>query len=631
MTGTRFASIVTLLFVTGVSGSASAASPAAASAQSSSTASSSAASSTAAASSAAASLHGTVLDERGQALVGALVSVTGDENAVAITDGSGRFVFAGLPPGPYLVRVHQRGFAPARAALVQANRGRTDVPPIRLANPGSTRLLTAGVAPGAASAAAAGASDGAVDDATARPGAADERDHDHGERAWRLRHAPRGALDDVTVAAQPAGESGSRDSRASWMPELPFSGEFNLLTSASFDRPQDLFMNRMAPTGLAYLALESPAPGGEWQMRGTLMQGDLSAWMASGGYSRSASATHAYEAGGSFARQRYDGGNAAALAAIGDGGRVAGSIYGYDHWRLGRAVVTYGGRYDRYDYLQDRGLLSPSASLTLKAGKGLRLRGSASQVRRAPGAEEFSVDEAFGLSVTPVRTFSSLTADGSFRPEDIRTFEAGADQSIAGLFTIGGRVFTQRVDDQMVAVFGVDRPGGALSRTGHYFVGGAGDYAANGAGVSLRRDIGAYVTGTVEYTNTAVTWTAPGTDRFAVGSIAAAALRAVRDRVNDFRTSVNAEIPQTATRIIVVYRLLQASAADDAAAPMSATRFDVQVHQRLPFLRFTNAQWAALVAVQNQARDSQFDQSVYDELLAVQAPTRLMGGLTVRF
>ncbi len=620
MTGTRFASIVTLLFVTGGSGSASAASSAAAPAPSSSTQSSSTASPSTAPSTAA-SLHGTVADERGQAVVGALVSVSGEETAVAITDGSGRFVFTGLPPGPYLVRVHQRGFAPARAALVQALRGRTDVPPIRLMNPGSTRLLTAGVGGGAAA-------DGAGSDPAAGPA---ETDHDHGARAWRLRHAPRGALDDVTVAAQPAGASGSHDSRESWMPVLPFSGEFNLLTSASLDRPQDLFMNRMAPTGLAYLALESPAPGGEWRMRGTLMQGDLSAWMASGGYSRAASATHAYEAGGSFARQRYDGGNAAALAAIGDGGRVAGSIYGYDHWRLGPAVVTYGGRYDRYDYLQERGLLSPSAALTLKAGKGLRLRGSASQVRRAPGAEEFSVDEAFGLSVTPVRTFSSLSSDGAFRPEDIRTFEAGADQSVAGFFTIGGRVFTQRVSDQMVAVFGVDRPGGALSRTGHYFVGGAGDYAANGVGVSLRRELGAYLTGAVEYTNTAVTWTAPGTDRSAIGSLAAMALRAVRDRVNDFRTSVNAEIPQTATRIVVVYRLMQASAADDAVTPLSATRFDVQVHQTLPFLRFTNAHWTALVAVQNQARDSQFDQSVYDELLAVQAPTRLMGGLTVRF
>jgi len=608
MTTTRFASIVTLLFVTGVSGSALAASPAGSPAPSPTTQSPATA-----ANPSVASLRGIVTDERGQGVVGAFVSVTGETNGVAITDGTGQFIVAGLPQGPYLVRVHQRGFVPARAILVQALRGQTDVPVIRLVSANSTRILAAGLADGAGIATTE-----------------DDPEHDHGERAWRLRHARRGALDEVTVAARPV-RSGADDGQMPWMSVPPFSGEFNLLTSASFDRPQDLFMDRLAPTGLAYLALESPAPGGTWRMRGTLTQGDVSAWMASGGYSRVASAAHAYEAGGSFARQRYDGGNAAALAAIGDGGRVSGSLYGLDHWRLGPAVVTYGARYDRYDYLQDRGLLSPNVSVTVKAGGGLRLHGSASQLRRAPGAEEFSVAETFGLDVTPVRTFSSLTSDGTFRSEDIRTFEAGADQSLAGIVTIGGRVFRQSVGDQMVAVFGVDRPGGALSRTGHYFVGGAGDYAANGVGVSLRRDIGAYVTGSVEYTNTAVTWTAPGVDRQAIGSIAAHALRAVRDRINDIRTSVNAEIPQTATRFIVVYRVLQASAADDAAAPLSAARFDVQVHQTLPFLRFTNAHWAALIAVQNRARDAQFDQSVYDELLAVQAPTRLLGGLTVRF
>jgi hypothetical protein len=39
-------------------------------------------------------------------------------------------------------------------------------------------------------------------------------------------------------------------------------------------------------------------------------------------------------------------------------------------------------------------------------------------------------------------------------------------------------------------VFGVDNPGGAASRMGHYFVGGAGDYTARGFGVSATREIG---------------------------------------------------------------------------------------------------------------------------------------------
>ena len=62
-------------------------------------------------------------------------------------------------------------------------------------------------------------------------------------------------------------------------------------------------------------------------------------------------------------------GNAVALQALGEGARTAGSLYAYDHWRLGRARVSYGGRYDRLDYLQDRGLLSSSASVEVRAGR----------------------------------------------------------------------------------------------------------------------------------------------------------------------------------------------------------------------------------------------------------------------
>jgi hypothetical protein len=65
------------------------------------------------------------------------------------------------------------------------------------------------------------------------------------------------------------------------------------------------------------------------------------------------------------------------------------------------------------------------------------------------------------------------------------------------------------------------------------------------------------------------------------------------------------------------------------AAP--ATRFDVQVHQGLPFLNFSNAQWTMLVAVRNLFRDAMTDASLYDELLVLRPPTRVVGGLTVRF
>ena len=60
-------------------------------------------------------------------------------------------------------------------------------------------------------------------------------------------------------------------------------------------------------------------------------------------------------------------------------------------------------------------------------------------------------------------------------------------------------------------------------------------------------------------------------------------------------------------------------------------RFDVQVHQSLPFMDFSSAKWEMLVAVRNFFRDAAPDQSVYDELLVVRPPKRVIGGLTLKF
>ncbi|MDO8793030.1 MAG: carboxypeptidase-like regulatory domain-containing protein, partial [Vicinamibacterales bacterium] len=244
MTRTRLASVVvssvTALFVTGGPGSAHAASPAAAPAPQS----------TSGPQVSANILRGTVSDDRGRGIVGVLVSAAGEHTAVAVTDGTGRFVFSGLPAGPYLIRVHQRGYVQARAELVQALAGETRVVPIRLMATGTSRLLTAGVS---------------GSDAGALP---DPDGHDHGELSWRLRHSPRGALDDVSTAVDPERDETSAFLDALRLPLLPFlslSGELNLLTSTSLDTPQDLFVNRAAPNGVAYLTLASPAPGGEWR------------------------------------------------------------------------------------------------------------------------------------------------------------------------------------------------------------------------------------------------------------------------------------------------------------------------------------------------------------------------------
>ena len=57
----------------------------------------------------------------------------------------------------------------------------------------------------------------------------------------------------------------------------------------------------------------------------------------------------------------------------------------------------------------------------------------------------------------------------------------------------------------------------------------------------------------------------------------------------------------------------------------------MQVTQALPFLNFSSAQWEMLVAVSNLFHRELMDGSIYDEVLVVRPPKRVLGGVTVRF
>ena len=73
----------------------------------------------------------------------------------------------------------------------------------------------------------------------------------------------------------------------------------------------------------------------------------------------------------------------------------------------------------------------------------------------------------------------------------------------------------------------------------------------------------------------------------------------------------------------------RADRADDA--PAFGARFDLQVNQALPFMNFGASQWEMLVGVRNLFHESLANASVYDELLVVRPPKRIVGGLTVKF
>jgi hypothetical protein len=120
-----------------------------------------------------------------------------------------------------------------------------------------------------------------------------------------------------------------------------------------------------------------------------------------------------------------------------------------------------------------------------------------------------------------------------------------------------------------------------------------------------------------------------------MAAISVWAPEAVRPRtedVHDLTTSLETEIPETATRVFVLYKLNNAFArGGDPTRPSVDYRFDVQVNQALPFVPLRSTKWEVLVGVRNLFRDPSGVSSIYDELLVVRPPKRVMGGVLVKF
>ena len=602
---------------------------------------------------AAGSIQGTVQDEQGAPVAGATVSALGTSTAFAVSDRTGRFEMRTLSPGPYLLRAHLTGFVASRAQVIDVR------PSGRASSSIALRHVTAANAPPSYPVLAAGV--GAMPDAPAAPPAADPAgtantagaagNDDHGELAWRLRHARRTVLKDATVpeemvagANAPSDASGfggqnvfgrvtntSARLASNFFAATPFSGQVNLLTSGSFDTPQQLFSSDNFAHNTAYLALGAPVgEHADWTVRAALTQGDIASWIVAGEYTTRAPARHRYDIGLSYSTQRYDGGNVATLRDVTDGSRNAGAIYAFDTFSISPILtLTYGGRYARYDYLEGGSLISPRAALTFEPADHFRISAMMSSRAIAPGAEEFMPRMDAGILLPPQRTFSSIAAGHPFEAERTNHMEVEVEHDIASA-TVSLRAFKQHVNDQIVTLFGVSTVD-APSTVGSYLLGNVGDVDASGLSAGIRAAIAGRVHGAVEYSMTRARVASADLGDMLV--LDPSALHLDRQHIHDVATSIETEVPETATRVVVLYRVSTAFArsASHSQAPTLDARFDVQVRQSLPFMDFSNAKWEMLVAVRNFFRETAADQSIYDELLVVHPPKRIVGGLTLKF
>lgn len=585
-------------------------------------------------------IDGSVVDEAGKPLDGVVISALGGTTAFAVSDQAGQFIFRQLPPGPYLLRAHLPGFHAPRSTMVNVR------PAARSASTFTLRREGTAGAPRVTDAAVATTAIGAPVNSGAKKEGRTESDF-----AWRLRHLKRGVLREADARAGIPQEDDwfitdsfrflgrvfgtSAKAATALFSDLTLGalgGQVNLLTTGAFDNPLQLLQLERT-SSVAFFSLGAPVGShGDWTVRAAVNQNDLSSWMLAGNYVVTAKVPHRYQLGMSYSLQRYEGGNTAALMALADTARNVGSVFAYDEWELSRYLsVGYGATYAHYDYLQQGpSLFSPRLSATVSPTKNLRVRFSASRDVSAPGAAEF-LPPTSAAYLPPQRTFSPISQAG-IRTQERRHYEVGVDRVFNGA-TVGVRAFEQRIDDQTVTVFGLRQSDGAATTLGHYNVGAAGDADVRGVGVTLTHALFEHVRGSVDYSLAHANWSAPATPvEYAVLTRWVPSAVRANERIHDITTSLQTEIPTTATRVVVLYKVNNgfASGRGDEGPGFDA-RFDLQVNQALPFMKFRASQWEMLVGVRNLFHESLASASIYDELLVVRPPKRIVGGLTVKF
>jgi hypothetical protein len=587
------------------------------------------------------SLHGVVTDQDGAPIEGATVSAIGASMVFAITDRNGRFTFTNVVPGQYLVRAHRTGFILTGRDYVDVQDGIRAVKWVELqraavgtAGSEPTRILAAGLGPSADATVASPVEQALEED----DGADATVNHPHTDAAWRLRHARRSVLKDAGDRADLLeGETASngvtlaRNASAPLLTGLPFSGEINLLTTSSFDDSGHLFGDGW-PRGVTYVSFGSGSEGtAGWEVQAAVSTGDVSSWIVAGSYVAQGLGAHAFDLGGTFGAQQYAGGNPAVLAVRSDGTRQAGTIYAFDNWAVSPGVrLFYGTRMSRYDYVSRDELWSPRVGLSLDIARGTRLRASVGQQMRAPGAEEFLPPAGGGPWLPPERTFSPLTGD-DFRVEQIRRVEVSLEREVEDAYVIAVRSFFEAVSDQLVTIFGARTVSDSRSDVGHYLVGNAGAFDASGWGLRLSTPAAKRLRGALDYQITRANWNAAPNP--ALRAVAASAVRSDREDIHDVATSLEADINETATRVFFYYRVSSAYSREvaTAAQPTFGGRFDLQVKQGLPFMPFRGSEWEVLVGIRDLFRDPMDGGSVYDELLVIRPPKRVIGGVQVKF
>lgn len=580
-------------------------------------------------------IRGIVRDDQGKGVSGVAISAMGTTSAVVHSDATGRFVLP-LPSGEYSIRAYRDGYVSTYRDLVM----------VRPSTSLERTITMTKVAAAPRAVMVAGISGTSVATATSQ---LMDPEHPHDKTAWYLSHLKRPVLRDTgTVVAEAAREqnfkprtngffdwalTSSARLATSFFGDTDFSGQVNFLTTSAID-PASGWSNPEMPRSIAYVSVSAPVGGvGDWHVRGAMNATDLSSWVLLGEFNGREDRSHAYSAGMAYSTQAFGDERSALLSTVSGDSRSVGAIYGRDRWKISnRLEFDYGMRWDRYSYVVDSpNMVSPHVSGRAHLFGRTSVVGEAAQRMVAPGSTEFLAPASAGPWLPPQRTFSSLASNGVFRAERVRHYAAGVQQSFSGGRSIAVRRFRQTSDDQAATIFGLN-PAGESWAGAHYAVAAVGAAVIDGWSMRAEGALLSRFTGSVEYTVAGSNWTPSMTGLRRARAAAPAAVRSGHERLHDLLTSVEVDIPESDTRVSMAYRINTAfSRPGLTATPGLGARFDMQINQALPFQPVRGGRLEVLVAVSNLLRDLRQTGSLYDELLTIAPPLRILGGVQIRF
>jgi hypothetical protein len=540
---------------------------------------------------------GWVEDTDGDPVAGVVISLFGQGieggSLVTLSDKAGRFLLSSLPAGSYMLRAlwADRATAVARQVTV-------------LPDEDSVFLLNLEEAA-----------------ATAWERTDGEQPDSLRELRWLLQHKRRSVLeqkeedglDDFVRRA----EFGAPASSAPLAPQI--AGVIEVVTNPLGWAPGASLADSQEAASTSVLRLQGALTGNvQWSLAGLVAGREAPTWRTLSEFLIEAGGDHTIQAGLGYGSRLLR----PSFAAISEDGswenRSVGALFVRDSLGVGdRLRFSAEGRYTYIGFVQDANHFNPSAAVEFQASDVTQVGASVDVRTIAPGGDMLSVSS---LAAAPDMAFAMVEEE--LEPERVTNARLFVESQVGTTF-VGAHAFSEHVHNPLVNVaFGVPS-----SRTLRITNDTA--LSTRGAGVTVARQFGSCVNGSVTYTYGRALREASG------APATAAALDFDEASFHDVVGRLETVLSASRTRLVAFYRVNQLTPESDGqegrAGQLVSTRFDVQLTQGLPFLAdMTRADWELLVAYRNLFYEES-EGAMLDEMAVIDSPKRIVGGIAVRF